>query len=340
MRALLCRRVPCLHGCVADGAYSQRKLTLWGATVFLTELAKISPLGLRDNVGAHTKRLVPAGSHRGKRATARCCGGARRIRPGHHRSFRRELPASSRWRSPRRGRVMPSRWNTASTEARPAGDGSARAAESTMRTRACFARSCRGNQAGWSSSCRCSASPASRSRPASENWPTVPSIKWAAAQYRSETAELVSDAKRRVGGQTALGLERASFSGPARSVSAKRWSARAGWACGSTGTSRRDASSDRITRALCCLARPTGCASARTASALSSVTGACRRGRERASTVRMAASFDLGADGYARALRDEFDAFPPFVTAPTYTTLTRSSRGSTAPSASVWAGWT
>jgi Protein of unknown function (DUF3237) len=30
--------------------------------------------------------------------------------------------------------------------------------------------------------------------------------------------------------------------------------------------------------------------------------------------------FDLGADGYARALRNEFDAFPPFVTAPTYTT--------------------
>ena len=33
------------------------------------------------------------------------------------------------------------------------------------RTRACFARSCQGNQAGWSISCRCSASPASRSRP-------------------------------------------------------------------------------------------------------------------------------------------------------------------------------
>jgi hypothetical protein len=30
--------------------------------------------------------------------------------------------------------------------------------------------------------------------------------------------------------------------------------------------------------------------------------------------------FDLGVDGYARALRNEFDAFPPFVTAPTYTT--------------------
>jgi Protein of unknown function (DUF3237) len=30
--------------------------------------------------------------------------------------------------------------------------------------------------------------------------------------------------------------------------------------------------------------------------------------------------FDLGPDGYARALRNEFDAFPPFVTAPTYTT--------------------
>jgi hypothetical protein len=30
--------------------------------------------------------------------------------------------------------------------------------------------------------------------------------------------------------------------------------------------------------------------------------------------------FDLGSDGYARALRDDFDAFPPFVTSPTYTT--------------------
>jgi hypothetical protein len=30
--------------------------------------------------------------------------------------------------------------------------------------------------------------------------------------------------------------------------------------------------------------------------------------------------FDLGADGYARAMRGEFDAFPPFVTSPTYTT--------------------
>src|SRR5262249_8725710 len=30
--------------------------------------------------------------------------------------------------------------------------------------------------------------------------------------------------------------------------------------------------------------------------------------------------FDLGPDGYARALRDDFDAFPPFVTSPTYTT--------------------
>jgi hypothetical protein len=30
--------------------------------------------------------------------------------------------------------------------------------------------------------------------------------------------------------------------------------------------------------------------------------------------------FDLGPDGYARAMRDEFNAFPPFVTAPTYTT--------------------
>jgi len=30
--------------------------------------------------------------------------------------------------------------------------------------------------------------------------------------------------------------------------------------------------------------------------------------------------FDLGPDGYARALPDDFDAFPPFVTSPTYTT--------------------
>jgi hypothetical protein len=30
--------------------------------------------------------------------------------------------------------------------------------------------------------------------------------------------------------------------------------------------------------------------------------------------------FDLGADGYARALRDEFDPLPPFVGTPTYTT--------------------
>jgi uncharacterized protein DUF3237 len=30
--------------------------------------------------------------------------------------------------------------------------------------------------------------------------------------------------------------------------------------------------------------------------------------------------FDLGPDGYARAMRNEFDAFPPFVTSPTYTT--------------------
>jgi hypothetical protein len=30
--------------------------------------------------------------------------------------------------------------------------------------------------------------------------------------------------------------------------------------------------------------------------------------------------FDLGPDGYVRALRDDFDAFPPFVTSPTYTT--------------------
>jgi hypothetical protein len=30
--------------------------------------------------------------------------------------------------------------------------------------------------------------------------------------------------------------------------------------------------------------------------------------------------FDLGPDGYARAMRGEFDASPPFVTAPTYTT--------------------
>jgi Protein of unknown function (DUF3237) len=31
--------------------------------------------------------------------------------------------------------------------------------------------------------------------------------------------------------------------------------------------------------------------------------------------------FDLGADGYARALRGEFDPLPPFVVAPTYTTV-------------------
>src|SRR5262249_40193349 len=30
--------------------------------------------------------------------------------------------------------------------------------------------------------------------------------------------------------------------------------------------------------------------------------------------------FDLGADGYDRALRGEFDPLPPFVVAPTYTT--------------------
>jgi xanthine dehydrogenase YagT iron-sulfur-binding subunit len=30
--------------------------------------------------------------------------------------------------------------------------------------------------------------------------------------------------------------------------------------------------------------------------------------------------FDLGPDGYARALRDEFDAFPPFVVTPTFAT--------------------
>ena len=31
-------------------------------------------------------------------------------------------------------------------------------------------------------------------------------------------------------------------------------------------------------------------------------------------------TFDLGADGYARALRGEFDPQPPFVVAPTYMT--------------------
>jgi hypothetical protein len=40
----------------------------------------------------------------------------------------------------------------------------------------------------------------------------------------------------------------------------------------------------------------------------------------RGSTAHMAACFDLGPDGYARAMRNDFDAFPPFVTAPTYTT--------------------
>jgi Protein of unknown function (DUF3237) len=35
---------------------------------------------------------------------------------------------------------------------------------------------------------------------------------------------------------------------------------------------------------------------------------------------RYSGIFDLGPDGFARALRNEFDAFPPFVTAPTYTT--------------------
>jgi len=34
--------------------------------------------------------------------------------------------------------------------------------------------------------------------------------------------------------------------------------------------------------------------------------------------------FDLGPDGYARAMRNEFDAFPPFVTSPTYTTADKS----------------
>ena len=34
----------------------------------------------------------------------------------------------------------------------------------------------------------------------------------------------------------------------------------------------------------------------------------------------MAAILDLGRDGYARALRGEFDPWPPFVGAPTYAT--------------------
>jgi hypothetical protein len=51
---------PASMGCVADGTYWQRKLTPWGATVFLTELAKISPLGLRDT-SALTDSIAPAG---------------------------------------------------------------------------------------------------------------------------------------------------------------------------------------------------------------------------------------------------------------------------------------
>jgi hypothetical protein len=33
--------------------------------------------------------------------------------------------------------------------------------------------------------------------------------------------------------------------------------------------------------------------------------------------------FDLGPDGYARALRDEFDPLPPVVVTPTYATADR-----------------
>ena len=39
-----------------------------------------------------------------------------------------------------------------------------------------------------------------------------------------------------------------------------------------------------------------------------------------ASTLRYGGIFDLGPDGYARALRDEFDPFPPVVVTPIYAT--------------------
>ena len=54
-----------------------------------------------------------------------------------------------------------------------------------MRTGACFGRCCRGNPTERSSSCRCSASPASRSLPASRSRSSIPVIGWAAALYRS-----------------------------------------------------------------------------------------------------------------------------------------------------------
>ncbi len=49
--------------------------------------------------------------------------------------------------------------------------------------------------------------------------------------------------------------------------------------------------------------------------------------------------FDLGRDGYARALRDEYDRLPPVVVTPTTRPRTRGLNGSTGPSASAWAGW-
>ena len=293
--------------------------------MLLTELAKIPPLGVRD-VGARTRQVVPAGS---TRRSARRLGSAVG-RGGYACATAVVSPGSpnlghggglSRAAGSCRHGGIPCQRRPS-----PPGDGSTRRPAPIMRTRACFGRSCQGNQTGWSISCRCSASPASRSRPVSRSWPTIPSIKWAAAQHRSDRAAATATAgcsatpvaelvgKPRWDWNTQVSLDRLYRYPQRGGGSAAGWAAHqlvlhGGALCRTGLRGRRVAWRGDFMRI-----RQDGIGIVNVVTEfLQTRTGArlyCSYG----------GMFDLGADGYARAMRDEFDAFPPFVTAPTYTT--------------------
>ena len=309
-----------------DGAYSRRKLTLWGATVLLTELAKISRLGVRD-VGAPTKRLLPAGSTRQARdgsvfwwGTADAPGPPSVVSPGL------PTPVTVAVSPPRPGHVVAVEYRTNGGPVRQA---MALPVPGPYKSSARLFRALLPGQPGGLID-------------------FLPVLRFAGQLISPRLTESADHPQYQVG-RGAAPVPTASAAPPATAGCSATpvvelagkprwdWNAKFLWT-GSIGirkevigsvpdglrinwyfTEGRFVGPDHEGVVL-----PGGGDFMRIRQDGIGIVNVVTEFLQTRTGARLYCSysgmFDLGPDGYARAMRDEFDAFPPFVTAPTYTT--------------------
>jgi hypothetical protein len=222
---------------------------------------------------------------------------------------------------------MLSRWNTELTAARSAKRWLSPCRAPTLRTSACFGRSCRGNRADWSISSRSFASPDSRSRLASPSRPTAPAIRWVAVQHQARPHQ---QHRTRPSSSATPGAE---LAGKPR----WDWNTRLLW---TSSIGIRKEVIGKVPDGLRInwyftdghfvgphhegVVLPGGGDFMRIRHDGIGIVNVITEMLQTRTGARLYCSyggmFDLGPDGYARAMRNDFDAFPPFVTSPTYTT--------------------